>query len=83
MTLAIQIRYLPATNTKDYRLKAFTKRFSITLSCSSLALLSDDEQREFIVKALMKHMGWDTYQKITGFGALPCGDYVATLGNLK
>jgi hypothetical protein len=82
---AIQIRYIPATNTKDYRLKAFAEGGqSVTIARSSIDHeLSEEEQRIFVAKFLMRKLGWDAYSMITGHGILPCGDYVVTTGSKK
>lgn len=78
MTRAIQIRYIPATNTKGYRYKAFTKHHSLTKEhpCNMedidfVKLLVD----EFMVSIL----GWTVPHQFP-LALLPNGDYVAIVG---
>lgn len=72
---AIQIKYLGPTNTKGARLVAFTEAGRLTESRTY------DDNADVQAKKLATHyirkMGWNT--KITGFGTLPNGDYVATI----
>ena len=74
---AIQIKYLPATNTKGYRYKAFTKHHSLTKERPSnmedidfIKLLVD----EFMVSIL----GWNVPHEIK-LALLPNGDYVTVV----
>lgn len=78
MSKAIQVRYLPATNTKGYRYKAFTKHHSLTKERPSnmedvdfVKLLID----EFMVSVL----GWPVPHKFP-LALLPNGDLVAIIG---
>ena len=74
---AIQIRYLSPTNTKGSRLKAFTDAKSIT---EPLDYEMNIEDQAFALAVNYVHrMGWN--RRITGFGGLPNGDFVATLGD--
>lgn len=77
---AIQIRFLPATNFKGARMKAFIDGgYSKTIPFQYE--LSDDELRaRLVAEALMDEMEWHDI-KIAGMGQLPNGDYVAVLGN--
>lgn len=74
---AIQIRYLAATNTKPTRLKAFTDAGAIT-ECRDYALNADDQARRLADK-YNRDVFWST-SELSGFGELPNGDYVATIG---
>jgi hypothetical protein len=75
---AIQVKYLPVTNTKPSRWKAFTKTHSITLAYDH-ALNSNGNARA-AAEALRAKMGWtgNFYGKLV-FGVLPNGDYVFTM----
>lgn len=72
---AIQIKYLPATNTKGARLKAFTDAGSITES-RQYDLNADEQALELAHKYIKKQ---DWAGSVTGFGTLPNGDNVVTL----
>jgi hypothetical protein len=74
---AIQIRFLPATNFKGARMKAWTEgNNSITLPF--LYELSTDELRATLMaEELIIKMNWNV--KITGIGQLPNNDWVATI----
>ena len=71
---AIQIKYLPATNTKGVRLKVFTDAGSQTESRNYEG--EPSEQARSMARQYAK-----TYFNcdITGFGTLPNGDWVATI----
>jgi hypothetical protein len=74
---AIQIKYLPATNTKGSRIKAFCYSGSITVGCN-YAL--DEEGRAMEAGyALIEKLGWKLF--IRDYATLPNGDHVLTLGN--
>lgn len=75
---AIQIKYLAPTNTKPARLKAFTDAGSITESANDG--LDSHTQALLLVERYIKEKKWNV--NIDGFGVLPNGDYVATIGNL-
>lgn len=73
---AIQIKYLSPTNTKGSRLKAFTDAGSITEALDYS--YSIEQQAEKLAARYIKKKNWQS--KITGFGCLPNGDFVATIG---
>jgi|TARA_R100001244_G_scaffold580_2_gene1231 hypothetical protein len=74
---AIQIKYLPATNTKGSRIKAFCYSGSITVGYNSGL---DEEGRAIEAGyALIEKLGWKLY--IRDYATLPNGDHVLTLGN--
>ena len=72
---AIQIKYLSATNTKGARLKAFTEAGAI-IEARDYSLNSDQQARAMAF-AYCQEYGWPMP---SGFGTLPNGDHVATLG---
>jgi hypothetical protein len=73
---AIQIKYLGPTNTRGSRLKAFTDAGSMTEAVDYT--YSIKQQAETLAARYVKKQQWQS--KITGFGCLPNGDYVATIG---
>jgi len=73
---AIQIKYLPATNTLGARLKAFTEAGAITESVNYSANLNN--QAFALAERYVEAKGWNVIS--AGFGQLPNGDYVYTLG---
>lgn len=75
---AIQIRFLPATNFKGARMKAWTEgNNSITLPFQ-YELSSDELRVIFMAKELINKMKWDSIE-ISGIGQISNGDYVVTL----
>jgi hypothetical protein len=72
---AIQVKYLPATNTKGIRIRAFVKENSITESRKYGVELN--EQSRNLAQELMDKLEWNC--KITGAGVIPNGDYVFTI----
>ena len=74
---AIQVKFLPATNFKDARMKAWTDcGNSVTVPFKYE--LSSDEIREFAVaEELIFRMKWKVF--ISGTGTLPKGNFVFTL----
>jgi len=72
---AIQIRYLCPTNTKGARLKAFTDAGTITVS-REYGNEPADQARE-LAQSYADKYNWG---KVCGFGTIPNGDYVATIG---
>lgn len=73
---AIQIKYLAATNTLGVRLKATTDAGSI-IEGRDYALTA--EQQAFtLAERYIKEKGWNNIT--AGFGTLPNGDYVYTMG---
>ena len=82
---AIQIKYLPCTNTKPARLKAWTSsNVQLIVSRNSSLDISVENESFALAQALIDKMVeskyWNKQTVITGFGCLPNGDYVATLG---
>ena len=76
---AIQIRFLAATNFKGARMKAWADRhLSITLPFQ-YELSCDDERARLMATELMIKLDWDKHSKISWIGALPNGDWCATL----
>lgn len=79
---AIQIRYLPATNFKGTRLKVWAEGVKAMIFSRDYSYEHETQARlaaqEFIDK-MGWNKGWNT-TGIMGFGCLPNGDYVATLG---
>ena len=74
---AIQIKYLPPTDHKGGRLKAFTEAGSLTKPRNPA--LNLDKQAMALAEAYIFKKGWNA--RLSGFGVLPNGDYVATLEN--
>jgi len=74
---AIQIKYLPPTDFKGARMKAWAEGGN-SIVVPFQYEISDNESRAMdVAQELIARMGWDV--KISGFGCLPNGDYVATL----
>jgi hypothetical protein len=72
---AIQIKYLGATNSKPSRLKAWTEAGTIVESLDySINLWT---QARNIADRYATERQWP---QVSGFGVLPNGDYVATMG---
>lgn len=72
---AIQIKYLPATNTKPTRLKVWAE------GCTPL-IVTRQYDVEYPVEArdvAQQYAASLMWPYISGFGCLPNGDYVATL----
>jgi len=73
---AIQIKYLPATNTKEARIKVFAE------GCKPLIVARDyaadySTQAQNLADDYILRQDWSCV--VSGFGQLPNGDYVATL----
>lgn len=75
---AIQIKYIGPTNTRGTRVKAFADCGLSVIEPRDYALNYDEQARDVANKLIAK-MNWNV--SMTGFGQLPNGDYVATLGN--
>lgn len=74
---AIQVKYLPCTNHKPSRWKAFAEGgLQVTLSYDHALNASDNAKRA--AEALISKMQWRSH--ITGEGVLPNQDYVFTIG---
>lgn len=76
---AIQIKYVSQTDTMPSRLRAWAE------SCIKMDEVLDygveiEKQAEGLAMRYMVEMGWNENCTLTGFGVLPCGDWVATLG---
>lgn len=76
---AIQVKYLPCTNTKPSRLKAWTEGGQLIESYNHAGGI--EAHARDIADKYIKHMGWEGVG-IVGFGSLPNGDWVATLGGV-
>ena len=76
---AIQIKFLPATNHKPARIKAFTEGGNSIIINYNHGLASYTSQVYIAARELVEKMGWDL--PINGIGQLPNGDWVATLGD--
>lgn len=75
---AIQIKFLPATNTKGSRLKAFCAAGSITVGFHSTEASQPDLQALEVAEMLRAKLGWtEEYYGKLHIGGLPNGDYVA------
>lgn len=72
---AIQIKYVGATNTKGSRLKAWTDAGSVTEGLDYSVNLWT--QARNIADRYATERQWP---QVSGFGVLPNGDYVATMG---
>ncbi len=72
---AIQIRYLNPTNHRGSRFKAFTDAGSL-IEPMDYSLHPAEQARQLADKYIYKKY-W--HCKVTGFGMLPNGDYVATI----
>ena len=75
---AIQIRYLPATDFKGERLKAWTDAGSVTIPLQ-YDINSEEARALLLAKEYILMMNWDNLQ-VNGIGQLPDGDWCATLG---
>lgn len=75
---AIQIKYLPPTNTKGARLKAFTEGGMFAIVPRDYALNAEDQAKKLVKTFINSRDNWD-HVKVSGFGTLPNGDYVATI----
>lgn len=73
---AIQITYIPATNKRDTWLKAWTEAGHISEPISYD--IDADKQAKRLARRYARELGWEV--RISGFGTLPNGDWVATLG---
>lgn len=74
---AIQIRYLPATNFKGTRLKVWAEGVKPMIFSRDYSYEHDTNAR-VVAQEFMAKCGWG--ENYNGFGQLPNGDYVATLG---
>ncbi len=74
---AIQIKYLPCTDTKGVRLKVSAEGVKSKIYARGYANEPADQAREAALD-FVKLNNWG--DKLHGFGQLPNGDWVATLG---
>jgi hypothetical protein len=75
---AIQIKYLPHTETRGVRLKVFAEGFKPLIVGREYELDFHEQARELAEVYIKQIFNGDC--KLYGFGCLPNGDYVATLG---
>ena len=76
MAKAIQVKYIPATDTKPTRLKAWTKdNKSLVVSRDSLD--TENPMLDLVVR-YCENLGWTNYTRILS-GGLPNGDDVFIL----
>lgn len=76
----IQIKYIPMSATRQPRLKAFTDHASMIESRDYE--IAPETQAKMLVSKFMADNGYG-HLFVTGFGQLPNGDYVATIGSNK
>ncbi len=74
---AIQIRYLPATNFKGARMKAWTEGDNKVIVPFQYEISNDELRAQDVAQELICRMEWNV--KIKGIGTLPNGDYVAVI----
>ena len=77
MPKAILIKYLPGTATQAPRLKATTEAGNLIESVNDEMDLADQALR--LARQYVRDRNWST---VTGFGQLPNGDFVATIGGV-
>lgn len=75
---AIQVRYLPPTNARGTRWKAWAEGGASVVIARDYGLDGAADARR-AADALREKMGWSP---ITGAGVLPNGDYVFTMGSV-
>ncbi len=75
---AIQIRYLPATNFKGARMKAWTEGGNSIVIPYSYEISSDELRAKLMAEELKTQLNWCKL-KIIGVGSLPNGDWCAVL----
>lgn len=75
---AIEVKYLPATNFKGARVKAFTEGGNSITVPFQYEISNDEARAEDVAQELLYRLAWPV--KITGRGTLPNGNYVFTLG---
>lgn len=75
---AIQIKYLPPTNTRGTRLKVWAEGMKPEIYNRDYELEPCDQAR--ILGAAWAHKHWQQTSDL-GFGSLPNGDYVMTIGD--
>ena len=75
---AIQIKYIPATDTRGVRLKVWAEGNKPQYFSRHYELDVHEQAREVAIDYIKET--FDGHCKLYGFGMLPNGDYVATLG---
>lgn len=75
---AIQTRYLPATNCRPSRIRAWCAAGSLTIGYPHE--LSGQECHRKAAGALVEQLGWSAYGPLLG-GCLASGDYCFVIGN--
>jgi hypothetical protein len=75
---AIQIKYLSATDYQGSRLKVWAEGNKATIVGRDYALDVNDQARALAERYIAETFNGNC--KLYGFGCLPNGDYVATLG---
>lgn len=79
---AIQVRYLAATATRPAKLKAWANGCKVLEEVINHSLDTQEQARLLAHKYFEQH-GWYECAVMNGFGTLPCGDWVATMGDKK
>lgn len=74
---AIQVRYLPATNFKGTRMKAFVEGGHSVTVPYQYEISSDEARAHDVAIELINRLGWNV--EITGAGMIANGDYVFTI----
>lgn len=74
---AIQVKFLPATNFKGARMKAWAEGGNSIILPFQYEISNDELRAELMATELLTKMKWNV--KITGRGALPNGDWAITL----
>jgi hypothetical protein len=74
---AIQVRYLPATNFKGSRVKAFTEGKNSIVIPFLYEISSDELRAIHAAEELISRLNWSV--SIAGAGQLPNGDWAVTI----
>lgn len=74
---AIQVRYLPPTDFKGTRMKAFVEGGESVTVPFQYEISSDEARAHDVAIELINRLGWNV--KITGSGMIANGDYVFTI----
>lgn len=75
---AIQIRFLPATDFKGARMKAWAEGGNSIIVPFQYEISSNEYRAHLTATELLIKLKWDNVE-ISGIGMLPNGDYAATL----
>lgn len=75
---AIVVKYLPATNTKPSRRKAYCEAGSLTRPCGHFCDTNDRTDTRMIAEALAEKLGWTgpNYGRLIGAGMPRSSDEV-------